>query len=121
MRPTNGISNNEMGTVTRPTRGQITLIIDLTFSPPKLVALDSWIINEEVAILSDHKQIVFNMANLDKTVVSIGTSLEVISWVMKAMSEEETEEAQKSWQECTAGREILGEDCNTENMEQEAV
>lgn len=67
------IYNNETGKVTRPTRGQATSILDLTFTTPSLGVRDSWIIDRKLATAFNKKLIVFDMANLNKTIGSIGT------------------------------------------------
>lgn len=59
--------------------------------------------------------------NLDEIVGSIDTSQEVTGWVIITMSEEETEEAQNVWQECTAGRETPEKGCGIEEVEKETV
>lgn len=61
------------------------------------------------------------MANLNEMVRSMCTSREVTSWTIKAVSEEETKEAQKAWQERTAGRETLRDGCSYEEVERDAV
>lgn len=115
------ICNNKPGKATRPTRGQKISIIDLTLSIPELGALDSWIIDEELATLSHYELIVFDITNLDETVGSMGTTQEAISWGIKAMNEEETEKGQKAQQERTAGREILRNSYGTEELEAEGL
>lgn len=96
-------------------------IIDLTFTTLELRILDPWVIEKELATPSDHERIVFDMANLYETVSSMGRSQEVTGWAIKAMSGKETEEAEKAWQECTAGEETLGDRFNTEKVEEEAT
>lgn len=82
------ICNNESRKAIRPTRGQATFIIDLTFTMPELGPLDSWIIDKRLTVLSDHELIVFDMDNLDETIDSMRTIQEVTGWAIKVMSED---------------------------------
>lgn len=61
------------------------------------------------------------MGNLEETVGSMGTTKEVTGWAIGAMSEEETEEVHKTWQERTGGRETLGDGCSIEGVKEKAV
>lgn len=49
-------------------------IIDLTFNTAEFGTLDSWIIDEDLTTPSDHEMVVFDLANLEDTLVSMGTS-----------------------------------------------
>lgn len=60
--------------MTRTTRRQMSSIIDIIFTTSKICALDIWVIDEELAILSDYKMIGFHQTNLDKMVRSMETS-----------------------------------------------
>lgn len=62
------ILNNEPEKTIRPTRRNTASIFDLTFTTLEIGALDTWIIDKELSTLSDHEEIVCDLANLDKTV-----------------------------------------------------
>lgn len=83
--------------------------------------MDCWTFNKELATSSDYELIVSYMTNLNETVGSKDTREEATSWGKKTMSEEETKEVQKAWQEHTAGRESLWDDYNTEEGEKGAI
>lgn len=70
-------------------------VIDLTFTTPELKTLDSWIIDEELATLSEYEFIVFDIANLNETVSIMGMSQKVIVRAIKVRSEDKKEEVQK--------------------------
>lgn len=93
------ICNNELGRVTRPIRGQITSIINLIFTIPNTGPLDSWFMDKELATSSNHMMIVFDLANLNEIIESMGTSQEVMRWLIRAMSEKEKTESQGAQQE----------------------
>lgn len=63
----------------------------------------------------------FDIANVDETVGSMGTSQEVTSCTITATSENETAEPQMVWQEHTAGRTTLEDSSGTKEVEEEAV
>lgn len=105
------------GRATRPTNGQVIFIIELPFTTPELGALESWVINEELATSSDHELIVFDTANLYETIGSMGTSQEVTEWAIKVMSEYKLEPAQGAWQDKTAGRGVIQDRCSTKEIE----
>lgn len=62
------ILNNEPGQATRHTCRNTTFIINLTFTNPKIGALETWIIDKKLSMLPDHEVIVCNFENLDQTV-----------------------------------------------------
>lgn len=70
---------------------------------------------------SDYEPIVFDLASLHEMVGSMGTSQEATWWVIKSMSEEETKEVQRTWQECTASRVIVGDSGITDEMKEKAA
>lgn len=107
------ISTNETGRPTRPTRGQATSIIDLTFSTPELGALDSCVFHEKLATSSDHVRIVFDTANLNETIGNMDTSQKVNGGTIKTMSEDKLEQA--------AGRTVVQDRCSTEEVEEDVM
>ena len=59
------ILNNESGVITRPNARRNQSIIDLTFTSIAIGLLNSWIIEEEFSIPSDHELIVFEWTDLE--------------------------------------------------------
>lgn len=68
----------------------------------------------------NNELIELDMANLDRAVSSVEMSQEINELAMKAMSEEETVEVQKVWQERTGDREILQDGCSTKEVNEKA-
>lgn len=69
--------NNEPGEATKPTQRSTTSIGDLTLNTPEVVSLDTWIIDEEHSMTSDHELIVFDTASLENMVSRMETSQKV--------------------------------------------
>lgn len=69
--------NNWPGKATKPTRWTTTSIIKLTWTTQDISAPDSWIIDVELSIPSDHVVIECDYTNLNETVRGIGNSQEV--------------------------------------------
>lgn len=81
------ICENEREKLTRPTRGQVTSIIVLTFTSIELIAMESLIIDEEPTTVLENKLIVFQIANLNDMIGSMGTSQETTRCALKDMSQ----------------------------------
>lgn len=71
------ILNNEPGKATRPTRRKTGSIIDLKFRTPKVDALDTWVLDDELSAPSVLKVSFGDLANSDEVGGSINTDQEV--------------------------------------------
>lgn len=63
----------------------------------------------------------FNIAHQDEKVSGMCKSQQVTRWAISTISSEDTEKAQKAWQEHTKGRVTLRDGCSNEKVEEEAV
>ena len=114
------IVNNDTSIATRPKQTQGRSIIDLTLTTPDLEYLPAWTIDPEYATPSDHELITFDLENIDKTMGSLGVSMEITEWAIKEMTTERKRAAQSAWKEKSEIRPLIDENSSREDLDDEA-